>query len=534
MTSPPDEPTLRTESTEVPSLPESEPSLCWIGAVGGGPFNYVGSGGRNFRREQLMRLAPPLPSGSPQGGRSSGPRESSSAPLVSAEHWHQARARAPEGVVEELVGPKTPRAEPPAQAEAPALGGPRPSEVDGWGHLLAQRTQEEFVPRHGPSVGQPWLHKISVSSRSWSEVPNAGSASSPSSSSWAAAVAAASAASVGDAAAALRTASSPSDQKPRHDPQGVGAGPDSGDAGDEHLPTLRSLSRATVARLYCADASAASVGESGQTAQDGQAEGSVEDQEWEQRQQLTGASGRMVCYNKGEHPRNDVLFRGGGSRRIMVAAVTEDGKAQYVGIKAGDVLVSVNGSKDFQGKLANDVHASLCSPVILVFMGFVGKLQAEVRLNHRQKILGLSSTDPVFFGLPGSPAQLTDQIVFQPRKGPLILSGGSKGPSAGACSSSSASRGLFSDLSGMVAGHTLGDQSPPEMSDDSDDEVVVDIDELMVARGQNLQPVPTKQVDYAGVYELRSQDARRILDNVLVSSNLHGREELPIGRREAP
>eukprot|EP00445_Apocalathium_hangoei_P079211 CAMPEP_0204184068 /NCGR_PEP_ID=MMETSP0361-20130328/54158_1 /ASSEMBLY_ACC=CAM_ASM_000343 /TAXON_ID=268821 /ORGANISM="Scrippsiella Hangoei, Strain SHTV-5" /LENGTH=45 /DNA_ID= /DNA_START= /DNA_END= /DNA_ORIENTATION= len=45
MTSPPDGPTLRTESTEVPSLPESEPSLSWIGAAGGGSFNCVASGG---------------------------------------------------------------------------------------------------------------------------------------------------------------------------------------------------------------------------------------------------------------------------------------------------------------------------------------------------------------------------------------------------------------------------------------------------------------------------------------------------------
>mmetsp|Transcript_177692 Transcript_177692/g.432331 ORF Transcript_177692/g.432331 Transcript_177692/m.432331 type:complete len:421 (-) Transcript_177692:97-1359(-) len=130
-----------------------------------------------------------------------------------------------------------------------------------------------------------------------------------------------------------------------------------------------------------------------------------EEEEWDARQQQTGAAGRLVVYEEGERPKADFMLRGGNGRRIMVSAVTEGGKAAQAGVKAGDVLVSIDGKKDFKEMSADHVHASLKGPVMLVFLGFVGKLQAEVRLNYKQKVCGLSSQHQVVFGRPDAPVQ---------------------------------------------------------------------------------------------------------------------------------
>jgi hypothetical protein len=146
-----------------------------------------------------------------------------------------------------------------------------------------------------------------------------------------------------------------------------------------------------------------------------------EESEWIARQQQTGAAGRLVVYEQGELPRRDFLLRGGSGRRIMVAAVTDGGKAAQAGVKPGDVLVSIDGRKGFSDQSADQVHANLRSPVLLVFMGFVGKLQAEVRLNYKQKICGLSSQHPVVLGRGDAPMHVMDEVVFQLGSAALLL-----------------------------------------------------------------------------------------------------------------
>eukprot|EP00930_Biecheleria_cincta_P031158 TRINITY_DN2161_c0_g1_i1.p1 TRINITY_DN2161_c0_g1~~TRINITY_DN2161_c0_g1_i1.p1 ORF type:complete len:343 (+),score=85.21 TRINITY_DN2161_c0_g1_i1:456-1484(+) len=105
----------------------------------------------------------------------------------------------------------------------------------------------------------------------------------------------------------------------------------------------------------------------------------------------------------------------------MVAAVKRSGKAEQAGVKSGDVLVSIDGKKDFAGLSAEEVHRRLRAPVTLVFMGFVGKLQAEVRLNYKQRPCGLASKDQVAVGRPDAPLQVVDEVVFQPTTAPLFL-----------------------------------------------------------------------------------------------------------------
>jgi len=147
----------------------------------------------------------------------------------------------------------------------------------------------------------------------------------------------------------------------------------------------------------------------------------AEEEEWEQRQRQTGAAGRMVVYSLGDRPQDDVHLRGGDGRRLMVASVKRGGLADQAGVKSGDVLVSIDGKKDFTNMSAFAVQRSLRSPVTLVFMGFVGKLQAEVRLNNKELSCGLSSQDQVAVGRPGAPVQVLDEIVFQPTNATLFL-----------------------------------------------------------------------------------------------------------------
>lgn len=156
-------------------------------------------------------------------------------------------------------------------------------------------------------------------------------------------------------------------------------------------------------------------------------EGHNEEEEWLARQRLTGAIGRLVRYNEAETtPKDDILglrctLRG----RIMVTAVRENGIAAKAGVVAGDELVSIDGRKEFAGHPAHVVHASLRAPVTLVFLGFVGKLQAEVRVKRPpEPKCGLApGTDVVVGGLEKQPqpVKLCDAVVFQQGESPSLL-----------------------------------------------------------------------------------------------------------------
>lgn len=130
--------------------------------------------------------------------------------------------------------------------------------------------------------------------------------------------------------------------------------------------------------------------------------------EWHTRLKTTGVSGRMVIYKGGDWPCDDITLddRHG---RIVVSTVIAEGKACRAGVRPGDVLVSIDGRKDFVHKSASEVHAALRAPVALVFIGFVGNLEAEVQLNHPKRgACGLS----LLHELVGSAS--VDEVVFAP------------------------------------------------------------------------------------------------------------------------
>jgi len=281
--------------------------------------------------------------------------------------------------------------------------------------------------------------------------------------------------------------------------------PTSSPGGQQQHAQLMQLSRATSS--YCGVAEAEDPGPQVEP----------EEAEWDARQQQTGAAGRLVTYDEGDSPTEDLVLRGACWRRKVVASVVNGGKAAQSGVKAGDVLVSINGKKDFQAQSADSIHDSLVGPVTLVFMGFVGKLEAEVRLNYKQKVCGLSSQQQVVFGRPDAPLQVCDEVVFQPGSASIMLATKTATSSrTPVLTPSVLSRGSTS----QAGSASLGDASRPPAFDDDDEEEedCIDIDTLTSAVTQALRQEKAEPQELAAVYELRGHEARKILSRALSRS----------------
>eukprot|EP00419_Tripos_fusus_P004493 CAMPEP_0172690700 /NCGR_PEP_ID=MMETSP1074-20121228/24043_1 /TAXON_ID=2916 /ORGANISM="Ceratium fusus, Strain PA161109" /LENGTH=408 /DNA_ID=CAMNT_0013510681 /DNA_START=59 /DNA_END=1282 /DNA_ORIENTATION=- len=146
-----------------------------------------------------------------------------------------------------------------------------------------------------------------------------------------------------------------------------------------------------------------------------------ETERWDQRQQHSGAVGRLVIYHAGQSPKEDIFLRGGGRHHIILAGLHDGGTAARAGVKVGDRLVSVDGKKDLLGLHAEAVQDELEAPVVLVFLGFVGKLEAEVRLRFREQAFGMSSRREAVWGTHGAPLQVCEERVFNVGEAPLLL-----------------------------------------------------------------------------------------------------------------
>lgn len=155
---------------------------------------------------------------------------------------------------------------------------------------------------------------------------------------------------------------------------------------------------------------------------------SEEEDEWASRQQRTGTVGRLVIYAEGDTPQDDLLLRGGHDHHLVVAAVRDNGPASRAGVKAGDRLVSIDGKKDFMGASADSVRDLLRAPTIIVFLGFVGKLQAEVRLSCASKCCGLSTRHQVARGYTDRPVQVCEEVIFNAGIASLFLATGDESP----------------------------------------------------------------------------------------------------------
>lgn len=146
-----------------------------------------------------------------------------------------------------------------------------------------------------------------------------------------------------------------------------------------------------------------------------------EERQWIERQRCTGSVGKMVVYNAMDRPADDFTLRGGAGRPVVVTGVRQGGPAWKAGVREGDRLVSVEGSKEFLELAADDVRLRLHGPVTLVFCGFVGKLQAEVRLNGADPPFGLDATETVL-NTPQGKVTLIEDRVLGNRTSSLFLS----------------------------------------------------------------------------------------------------------------
>ncbi|CAL1169997.1 unnamed protein product [Cladocopium goreaui] len=137
------------------------------------------------------------------------------------------------------------------------------------------------------------------------------------------------------------------------------------------------------------------------------------DEEWNQRLRGTGAAGRLVAYESGDRPQDDLHLRGGAGKRVVVSFVRRSSRAEQAGVKTGDILVSINGRKDFAGLRAEEVLRRIYGPVTLVFLGFIGKWHAELRLSNQDSCFcGLDSKVPIAMGRPDAPLQASLLLVF--------------------------------------------------------------------------------------------------------------------------
>jgi len=139
-----------------------------------------------------------------------------------------------------------------------------------------------------------------------------------------------------------------------------------------------------------------------------------DDDDLDFRQHRQAASGKIVSYEWNDYPNEDVFLRGGSGRPVRVASVCYGGKAMKAGVKAGDVLVSINGTRDFGGASALQVHDNLKGPAVIVFLGLAGKLKGEVCIRRKEQVLGLSSRTKLLPGSPEEPVEVVDEVVFEP------------------------------------------------------------------------------------------------------------------------
>eukprot|EP00930_Biecheleria_cincta_P017353 TRINITY_DN13825_c0_g1_i1.p1 TRINITY_DN13825_c0_g1~~TRINITY_DN13825_c0_g1_i1.p1 ORF type:complete len:471 (-),score=98.41 TRINITY_DN13825_c0_g1_i1:56-1468(-) len=147
-----------------------------------------------------------------------------------------------------------------------------------------------------------------------------------------------------------------------------------------------------------------------------------EEEEWERRRQTQGLVARMVTYKDRASLIADFTLREGSTPRhsgVIVDEVGPCGVAESAGIRRGDRLVSVNGSKDVATLTIKQLLEDFEVPVRMVFMGHIGSTSSEVRLlprSNRQRMGFSSSTDQVL-----ASSLYQEEIVFDETSASLAL-----------------------------------------------------------------------------------------------------------------
>mmetsp|Transcript_21552 Transcript_21552/g.50224 ORF Transcript_21552/g.50224 Transcript_21552/m.50224 type:complete len:207 (-) Transcript_21552:104-724(-) len=126
-----------------------------------------------------------------------------------------------------------------------------------------------------------------------------------------------------------------------------------------------------------------------------------------------GIVGRIVVYAPNERPCCDIVLKGGGGQQVRVERLAQTGKAARSGVVVGDVLVSINGNKNFSDKPLEQILAGLASPVALVFLGPVGgKRNAELHIKRKEKTCGLSEHLHIVSSALLESTEVVDEVIF--------------------------------------------------------------------------------------------------------------------------
>lgn len=228
-----------------------------------------------------------------------------------------------------------------------------------------------------------------------------------------------------------------------------------------------------------------------------------EEEEWMARKKLTGAIGRMVQYREGQHPADDILgLCRTGYGRIKVTSLRMNGIASSAGVEIGDQLISINGEQPSDRLSVDSLRATLSSPATLIFMGFAGKLQAEVRVRQPDEPrcglppfadVATAATD----NLVGSRVELCETVVFhqQPVTSLLLQVDGAQATEPPPGDPPTMSRQLAMHLPASRPAALLPSslpQAPPE-----------------AGTGRETDPLRSS------VYELQREEAKRLLRRAL-------------------
>jgi len=196
-------------------------------------------------------------------------------------------------------------------------------------------------------------------------------------------------------------------------------------------------------------------------------------------------------------------------------------------VKTGDTLVSINGRKDFVALRAEEVLRRICGPVTLVFLGFIGKWHAELRLSNQENCFcGLDSKVPIAMGRPDAPLQVIEEVVFKPSAAPLLLAvqppahphmldmiPGDLGDVADDEFEDETSEFTRGEIASMILDFTPGSagsvRAPRAYANatSSDDGVAT-----------LTTPRAVQAAGLAAVYELRGQEAKRLVQRVRVEA----------------
>mmetsp|Transcript_50133 Transcript_50133/g.119332 ORF Transcript_50133/g.119332 Transcript_50133/m.119332 type:complete len:423 (-) Transcript_50133:351-1619(-) len=209
---------------------------------------------------------------------------------------------------------------------------------------------------------------------------------------------------------------------------------------------------------------------------------------WQARKNVTGAVGRLVYYEKGQRPADDILglARTPGGH-VMVTAVRSAGPAAQAGVTTGHKLVSIDGQKTFLGIPTDDILRGLVGPVSLVFLGFVGKILAEVQVDQPgAPSCGLPEVTDIGLSMvpKNETIELLDATMFQRHDASLLLSTGER--------------------DGIAARESTSRSRAPAENDGDDADQEEQLEE--------------EDIDAELVFELQRKDARYLLRNALTAS----------------